>query len=190
MTTGIQWTGETWNPVAGCTKVGKDDGCKSCYAIPNAVRMATNVSLYKGIAEQVDGKPEWTGRINTSDSVLEQPEKWKMPTLVFVNSMSDISHEGVPDEFIDKIYDVMEKVDRHIYQVLTKRDARMQKYVNNRYRDQEPPAHIWQGVSVETEKFYPRIRHLQETKSAIRFLSLEPMLGAMPDLHLHLDGIH
>ena len=186
MTTGIQWTGETWNPVAGCTIVS--DGCDNCYAIPNAVRMADSDPLYKGMTKQVDGIPEWTGRINTSDSVLEQPEKWKIPTLVFVNSMSDIFHIGVPDEFIDKIYDVMEKVDRHIYQVLTKRDARMQKYVNKRYRDQKPPEHIWHGVSVETNKFYPRIRHLQETKSAIRFLSLEPMLGAMPDLPLY--GIH
>lgn len=183
----ISWTGETWNPIAGCTKVSA--GCDNCYAIPEAIRMAANplFAHYNGTAEMVDGNPEWTGKINTSDKALGYPEKLKQPTLIFVNSMSDIFHEDVPTEFIDKIYDVMEKFDRHIYQVLTKRDAGMKKYVNARYADRDPPKHIWHGVSVETANLYPRIRRLQETKSAIRFLSLEPLLGPLPDLPL--DGI-
>ena len=185
--TGIDWTEKTWNPVAGCKRVSR--GCNNCYAMATAVRLeAMDRPIYRGTTKKEKGRTDWTGHINTSDEALERPGSWKKPTIIFVNSMSDLFHEDVPRDFIDKVYEVMETVDRHVYQVLTKRSAGMREYLNARYQGREPPEHIWHGVSVEANDLYPRIRHLRETNSAVRFLSLEPLLGPMSNLPL--DGIH
>ena len=107
--------------------------------------------------------------------------------MIFVNSMSDLFHKRVDRRFIDRVFEVMESVDRHIYQILTKRSSLMKTYLTHRYADRPPPRHIWCGVSVEDESSCARIRHLRATPAAIRFLSMEPLLG--PIENLHLDGI-
>lgn len=186
--TNIEWTDMTWNTLGGCTKVGP--GCDNCYAAYQSVwQEGLGTSLYRGVAERINGHYEWTGKITfASDEVLAKPLHIKRPHLIFVNSMSDLFHKNVPRDFRDRVYDVMEHADWHIFQVLTKRSTIMRDYVNRRYRDREPPKHIWHGITCENSDMYSRIEHLQKTKSAIRFLSLEPLLSPLPDLPL--DGIH
>ena len=171
----IEWTEVTWNPVTGCTKL--TPGCDNCYAARFAERFRNTL-----------GHPYEQGfDLRLHESRLEAPLKWKKPRTVFVNSMSDLFHVGVPTGYVDRVFDVMEEAGRHTFQVLTKRSGRMQKYMTRRYRDRLPPAHIWMGVSVEDSPRRSRIRHLQGTPAAIRFLSLEPLLG--PLLHLDLAAI-
>ncbi len=139
--TGIEWTEKTWNPVAGCKRVS--DGCDNCYAMATAARLeAMHRPIYAGTTTKEDGRTAWTGDINTSDKALERPGKWKTPTIIFVNSMSDLFHEDVPPDFIDKVYDVMETVDRHVYQVLTKRSSGRSAPVPP-HRASARPAALW-----------------------------------------------
>lgn len=136
MSTKIEWTqnGETWNPIAGCSKVS--DGCKNCYAIKDAHRLAGHpnpkiAAKYEGTTKIENGKMNWTGRINlASEDVLLQPMRWTRPRKIFVNSMSDLFHESVPDEWIDKIFAVMALSPQHTFQILTKRAGRMKEYFN------------------------------------------------------------
>lgn len=138
MSTKIEWTdqGETWNPIAGCSKIS--DGCKNCYAIKDAVRLSGNpnpkiADKYRGTTKTDNGKMNWTGQINlASDDVLTQPIRWTRPRKIFVNSMSDLFHENVPDEWIDKIFAVMALSPQHIFQILTKRPERMRSYLLGR----------------------------------------------------------
>ncbi len=134
--TKIEWTEETWNPTTGCTKVS--EGCKFCYAEAMAKRL------------QAMGMPGYENgfKFSLMPERLEQPFKKKKPTKYFVNSMSDLFHEEMPDEFLDKIFDVIEKTPRHIYQVLTKRDKRMAKYFKNK----PVPKNVWLGVTAENKK--------------------------------------
>src|ERR1700750_2825921 len=133
----IEWTDATWNPVTGCTKITV--GCDNCYAERFSER-------WRGIPghsfEQGFDLILRPGR-------LTQPLAWKRPRMIFVNSMSDLFHKKVPTEFIDRVFDTMEKADWHVFQVLTKRSSLMRDYLRRRYRDSPPPAHIWLGVSVE-----------------------------------------
>ncbi len=168
----IEWTDATWNPVTGCTKVGP--GCDNCYAERFAER-------WRGTA----GHPYEQGfDLKLWPSRLEQPAAWKRPRMIFVNSMSDLFHKDIDRSHIDKVFDAMEKADWHVYQILTKRSSLMQKYVAKRYRDGPVPRHIWLGVSVEDAAHKGRIAHLQKINSAARFISFEPLLGAIGPVDL------
>lgn len=184
----IEWTDATWNPTTGCTKVS--DGCDHCYAHKLAhERLAV---LYSGQL------PVLPTPANIADPFslrlwpkrLKQPASWRKPRIVFVNSMSDLFHVDVPDAFVRQVFEVMLKVDRHIYQVLTKRPSRAVRFFRmNRdlFPDGRIPGHIWMGTSVEDQKVAYRVDHLRELPAEIRFLSCEPLLGG---LQLDLSGIH
>lgn len=168
----IEWTDSTWNPVTGCTKITA--GCDNCYAERFAER-------WRG----TDGHPFEHGfDLMLRPERLSQLRKWKRSRMVFVNSMSDLFHKGVPTDFVDQVFDAMEEADWHIYQVLTKRSPRMRDYLNRRYRDAPPPSHIWTGVSVEDFRGASRIEHLRQSTSAVRFLSVEPLIGPVGDVNL------
>jgi len=189
--TAIEWTDRTWNPVTGCTKVSP--GCDNCYA--------------ENIARRFNGSKAFPNGFDVTlhEDRIDQPYRWKKPARVFVNSMSDLFHQDVPDLFITKVFDVMEANPQHTFQVLTKRHARMRSFVQQREaqrreyaakfddcpteamrnspaaqraRAAKPPANIWLGVSVEDQKRADlRIPALLETPAAVRFLSCEPLLG-------------
>ena len=174
--TAIEWTDATWNPVTGCTKISA--GCDHCYAERFAER-------FRGVR----GHPFEHGfDLTLRPERLGQPVSWRRPRMIFVNSMSDLFHKNVPREFIDSVFDAMERADWHVFQVLTKRSSRLREYVNARYMDGTSPAHIWMGVSVEDGTKLSRVRHLGDTAAQVRFLSLEPLIG--PIAGLRLDRIH
>ena len=175
-TTAIEWTDATWNPVTGCTKVGA--GCDHCYAERFAER-------WRGVAGHAY---ERGFDVQLRPERLARPLGWRRPRRVFVNSMGDLFHKRVPRAFVDEVFAVMEAADRHVFQLLTKRSSRMRDYVNARYRRRPPPAHLWLGVSIEDETKRARAQHLRAATAAVRFLSLEPLLGPLPALDL--DGIH
>ncbi len=165
----IEWTEATWNPVTGCTKISP--GCKHCYAERMAKRL------------EAMGSPAYSNgfRVTLHEEALQRPRQWKKPKLIFVNSMSDLFHERVPLEFILDVFDVMASCPWHTFQILTKRASRLLE-MNSLLTW---PPNVWMGVSVESVEYYERIRLLSQTGSAIRFLSLEPLLGRMRDLPLH-----
>ena len=165
--TAIEWTDSTWNPVTGCTKVSR--GCDNCYAERFAER-------FRGVS----GHPFEMGfDLQLRDERLSQPLRWRRPRRIFVNSMSDLFHKDVPWDFVDRVFDVMEQADWHIFQVLTKRSSLMRDYLRGRYGGTLVPAHIWCGVSVEDRAALVRVRHLQESPVAVRFLSIEPLLESV-----------
>lgn len=157
----IEWTEQTWNPTTGCTKVSP--GCKHCYAETMAARLtAMGASGYQN-----------GFKLTLQPSRLEQPLKRKKPTTYFVNSMSDLFHEEVPDDFLDDVFDVIRATPQHTYQILTKRAERLPEYFSER----DCPDNVWLGVSVEDRKHgIPRIQHLQQVDAKIRFLSVEPLI--------------
>ena len=161
----IEWTEATWNPIRGCTKVS--DGCKHCYAETFAER-------FRG----VKGHPYEQGfDLRLVPEKLAEPLRWRNPKMIFVNSMSDLFHENVPDDYIAAVAKVMVTANWHTYQVLTKRSDRLQKLLNNSLRFAANQEHIWWGVSVENCKYgLPRIENLQNTDATMRFLSVEPLL--------------
>ena len=164
----IEWTETTWNPVTGCTKISY--GCKHCYAERMSKRLqAMGMEKYRRGFEVV-----------VHDSVLQEPLKWKNPTLVFVNSMSDLFHKAVPTEFVQSVFGVMNQASQHTFQVLTKRPGRV-KQIDARL-DWAP--NIWLGTSIESEKWLHRLERLKSTGARTKFLSLEPLLGPLPDLDL------
>jgi protein gp37 len=169
--TGIEWTESTWNPVRGCTKVSP--GCKHCYAETFAER-------WRGIP----GHPYEQGfDLRLVPEKLEEPLRWKSPRLIFVNSMSDLFHEEVPFSFIEQVFNAMERAHWHTFQVLTKRAERLSELASRL----PWPENVWQGVSVESDRYLGRIAKLRTVPAAVRFLSLEPLLGPLPDLPL--DGV-
>jgi protein gp37 len=167
-TSSIEWTQATWNPVTGCMKVSP--GCKHCYAERFSKRLRA-----MGVAKYSNGF-----EVTVHEDALMIPLGWKKPRRIFVNSMSDLFHEDVPVEFIQKVFAVMEKAYWHQFQVLTKRSERLLEL--------DPlihwPNNVWMGVSVEEEKFAYRIDDLRRTGGRIKFLSLEPLLGPLPSLDL------
>jgi protein gp37 len=170
--TAIEWTDATWNPVTGCTKVSP--GCDNCYAERFSER-------FRG----VPGHPFESGfDLTLRPERLSQPLEWKKPRMIFVNSMSDLFHKEVPQSHICRVFDIMEKADWHIYQVLTKRSSLLRKFINGRYPNDKAPSHMWFGVSVENDKALSRISHLQRTNAGIRFLSIEPLIGPIEKLNL------
>lgn len=124
--TSIQWTDKTWNPVRGCSVVSP--GCVNCYAMKQAHRFSSEGKAYAGLTKQTSAGPQWTGRVALAENQLLEPLKWKHPTRVFVNSMSDLFHESMPDEWIDQVFAVMALSTQHTFQILTKRANRMRAY--------------------------------------------------------------
>lgn len=184
----IEWTDATWNPTTGCTKVS--EGCDHCYAHKLAhERLATLYSRQLPVIRTAENEADpfsvrlWPKR-------LDQPASWRKPRIVFVNSMSDLFHADVPDAFVRQVFEVMLKVDRHVYQVLTKRPSRAVRFFGL-HQDLFPsgriPEHIWMGTSVESQSVAYRVAHLKKVPAAVRFLSCEPLLGP---LQLDLSGIH
>lgn len=169
----IEWTEHTWNPVTGCTKLSP--GCKHCYAETMARRLQA-----MGAHGYEDGF-----KLTLHPVRIDQPRQRKRPTTYFVNSMSDLFHEDVPDAFIDQVVDVIRETPHHTYQVLTKRADRLAQYFAKRHC----PINMWLGVSVEDRKYgVPRIAELRKVKAAVRFLSVEPLLEDVGKLNL--AGIH
>ena len=169
--TGIEWTDATWNPVSGCTKVTR--GCDHCYAERIAER-------FRG----VKGHPFENGfDLTLRPHKLREPLSWRSPRRIFVNSMSDLFHKDVPKEFTDRVFDTMEEAHWHVFQVLTKRSSLLRRYVNERYV-RDAPSHIWLGVSVEDRSALVRIKHLQQARAAVRFISFEPLLENLDALDL------
>jgi protein gp37 len=164
----IEWTESTWNPVTGCTKVSP--GCKHCYAERMANRLqAMGQSNYRNGFE-----------LTLQPQALELPLGWRKPQTIFVNSMSDLFHTGVPLEYIRRVFDVMRRAHWHTFQILTKRSDRLAEL--DHQVDWQP--NIWMGVSVESEPYTFRIDHLRRTQAQVKFLSLEPLLGPLPALNL------
>jgi len=168
----IEWTEATWNPLTGCTKISP--GCKHCYAERMALRL------------QAIGQPNYVNgfRLTMHEQALELPLSWRKPQIVFVNSMSDLFHPDVPLIFIQKTFEAMRRAWWHTFQVLTKRSERLLEL--------KPalnwPDNVWMGVSVENRDYVFRLDHLRQTSARVKFLSLEPLLGPLPNLDLH--GIH
>jgi protein gp37 len=168
LSTSIEWTDSTWNPVTGCTKISS--GCTNCYAERMALRL------------QAMGNPSYTNGFSVTihEDILNLPLKWKKPQTIFVNSMSDLFHEDIPIEFILSVFNVMRRADWHRYQILTKRSERMLKL------SPRLPwgSHIWMGVTVEDKTYAYRIEHLRRTSAKVKFLSLEPLLSSVSNIAL------
>lgn len=177
LNTKIEWTDVTWSPVTGCTKVST--GCKHCYAERQWPRLAAPGQPYAGRAfSDVQCHPER----------LEQPLHWRKPRRVFVNSMSDLFHEDVPDAFIDEIFGVMWEAKEHTFQILTKRADRMRDYMSRHELMMRYLPHVWLGISAENqETAEERIPPLLETPAAARFVSLEPLLGPIDLTDMVID---
>ena len=168
LTSSIEWTESTWNPLTGCTKLSL--GCKNCYAERLSLRL-----------EKMGNRNYSNGfNVTMHEHVLDLPLRWNKPQTIFVNSMSDLFHEDVPDSFIFRVFDVMRQANWHLFQVLTKRSERLLHLD----RQLQWMPHIWMGVSVENNDYKFRIDHLRNTGAKTKFLSLEPLLGPMPDLNL------
>ena len=173
----IEWTDATWNPVRGCTKISP--GCKHCYAEVFAER-------FRG----VKGHPYEQGfDLRLVPEKLGEPLRWRTPKMVFVNSMSDLFHDAVPEDYIEAVANVMVRANWHTYQVLTKRSKRLAKLLSTRLRFAACAPHIWWGVSVEDKRYgVARIPDLQSAPAAVRFLSIEPLLEDLGPLEL--QNIH
>jgi len=175
----IEWTEATWNPVVGCTVLSP--GCTNCYAMRMAARLeAMGQPKYSGVTRRSGGRSKWNGRINLDHGSLEIPKRWKAGRMIFVNSMSDLFHEKVPLEFIKAVFATMVDTPQHTYQVLTKRAHRADELAG----ELPWPKHIWLGVSVENAEYVDRIDRLCRTPAAVKFLSLEPLLGPLDNLSL------
>jgi protein gp37 len=168
--TSIEWTEATWNPVTGCSKVSP--GCAHCYAETLSLRFKWSPKPWLPVhaSENVVLHPER----------LEQPFRWRAPRVIFVNSMSDLFHELVPLSFIRRVFDVMTRADRHVFQILTKRHERLAALAPRL----SWPENVWMGVSVENRRWIERADRLRQVPAAVRFISAEPLLGPLDDLAL------
>lgn len=184
----IEWTDSTWNPVTGCTRVS--DGCDNCYALTLAHTRLQGTYLKRLPVLDTPANRTDPFAVRLWPERLNQPERWKDPRIIFVNSMSDLFHHHVPDKYVRAIFEVMLRADWHIYQVLTKRPSRALRFCemnSDLLPDGEVPAHIWIGTSVEDQKVEHRVRQIRQLPAAVRFLSCEPLIGR---LDLDLDDIH
>jgi protein gp37 len=193
----IEWTDATWNPTTGCDRVSP--GCANCYALDLAARL----KRMGAPAYQRDGDPKTSGPgfgLTLHPDKLDLPLRWRSPRRVFVNSMSDLFHPEVPDEFVDRVWDVMGRAHWHTFQVLTKRPERMRDWavardIETSWRLIPPPdgtawvtPNVWVGTSIENDRWASRADALRETPAAVRFLSCEPLLGPLPSLDLYGIG--
>lgn len=202
MTTAIQWTDETWNPTVGCDQVSP--GCDHCYA------KTLHDMRHRAVLNGKRLHPQYAAPFETVQLMrdrLTKPLSWRRPRRVFVNSVSDLFHKDIPDEFIDEVFAVMAIANRHTFQVLTKRAGRMRSYLNDPMRleniyaqwhsfsgsapavDAWPLPNVWCGVSVENRPTSSRIHVLRETQAAVRFVSFEPLLESVTP-GLSLKGIN
>lgn len=168
----IEWTEMTWNPVTGCTKISQ--GCKRCYAERMAKRLTAMGSERYRNGFKVTLHPD----------LLDVPRRWRQPRAVFVNSMSDLFHEDIPLEYIQRVFATMRECPQHTFQVLTKRSERLAAMAGQIAW----PRNVWMGVSVENARVMSRIHDLRTVPAAVRFLSLEPLIGPLEELPL--EGIH
>jgi protein gp37 len=164
----IEWTESTWNPVTGCSKVSP--GCANCYAEAMAKRLKAmgNPSYFNGF------------EVTCHERMLELPLSWNKPRVVFVNSMSDLFHEEIPLEFVQQVFSTMREAEQHTFQVLTKRSERLVELAD----DIEWPENVWMGVSIENSDYIYRLDHLREVSAAVKFISFEPLLGPVGDAGL------
>jgi protein gp37 len=183
--TSIEWTDATWNPVAGCAVLTA--GCTNCYAMRMAARLeAMGQAKYSGLTRRSGGRAVWTGKIRMDEKLLAVPLSWRLPRKVFVNSMSDLFHDSVPEEFIRRVWDVMAETPRHTYQILTKRPARMAEILSGSGFSVLP--NVWLGTSIEDGRVLFRLDEIRKVPAAIRFVSLEPLIGSVAAGDL--SGIH
>lgn len=188
----IEWTQLTWNPVVGCRKVSA--GCANCYAERMARRLAAmaraarargaNPGRTANYESVVDARGRWTGSVFLDDEAVADPLSWRLPRTVFVNSMSDLFHEDVPLDFVRRVFATMNACPQHTFQVLTKRPHRAAAWS----RELDWSRNIWLGTSVENAEVFDRITDLRRTGAAVKFLSIEPLLGPLP--RLPLAGVH
>lgn len=177
----IEWTNATWNPIAGCSVISP--GCTNCYAMRMAARLqAMGQEKYLGTTRRSGQRVVWTGRVRLDENSLSQPLKWKRPKRIFVNSMSDLFHDAVPVDFVNRIWSVMEKSPQHTFQILTKRPARMSEILRSTNLPVLP--NVWLGTSVENRDWLCRISDLRTVPAAVRFISFEPLLGSLGQLNL------
>jgi protein gp37 len=182
--TAIGWTEATWNPTTGCDRVSA--GCDNCYAL----KMAGRLKLMGSGKYQRDGDPRTSGPgfgLTVHPSALGQPIRWTRPRFIFVNSMSDLLHARAPVSFVTDVWGVMAQTPRHTYQVLTKRPERLARVLAQVHQAlglEEPLPNVWVGTSIELDEHVRRADHLRAAPAAIRFLSLEPLLGPLPSLDL------
>lgn len=200
----IEWTHATWNPITGCSVVSP--GCTNCYAMKLAGTRLRDQTRYKGLTVDSKAGPVWNGEVRFIEEVLMTPLHWRKPRMIFVNSMSDLFHENLPDEVLDKIFAVMALCPQHTFQVLTKRAERMKNYCNKfgnvaAVLDRKmipmsvaagavskawPLPNVWLGVSCEDQvRADERIPHLLQTPAAVRFISAEPLLGPIDLTNIH-----
>lgn len=182
MTSKIEWTDETWNPVTGCTKVSA--GCAHCYA----ERMARRLAGRCGYPEAPDHF-----KVTLHPKRLDQPLHWKKPRMVFVCSMGDLFHEDVPDEYIDRVWSKFYECPQHTFQVLTKRPERMYQWLVNELHNWRPLPNVWLGVTAENQTTADeRIPVLLQIPAAVRFVSIEPMLGPVDlrSIHQRVDSVN
>ncbi|MCA9250445.1 MAG: phage Gp37/Gp68 family protein [Phycisphaerales bacterium] len=184
----IEWTESTWNPVMGCRKVSA--GCANCYAERMAKRLAAmakadfatgrNPGKKAAYLQVINRQGRWNGDVYLDYSSVEAPLSWQTPRVVFVNSMSDLFHEDVPNDFIDTVFDVMNRSSQHTFQLLTKRPERAAEYSHRLVWS----PNIWMGTSVENAAVTQRIHDLRRTHASTKFLSVEPLIGPIPRLPL------
>ncbi|HMY88545.1 MAG TPA: phage Gp37/Gp68 family protein [Microthrixaceae bacterium] len=205
MSTNIEWTDETWNPIVGCSKVSP--GCDNCYAVGTVHRGLAE--QHRGLTVRAEGATDWTGEVRVVESMMDRPLRWTKPRRIFVNSLSDLFHPGVSDETIARIFAVMALAPQHTFQVLTKRPQRMAdmlstmlfwKVVASHCADDQTASlswpyrtaianhqglpNVWLGVSIESDRYAFRAAHLRRTPAAVRWISAEPLLGPLPSLDL------
>lgn len=205
MSTNIEWTDETWNPIVGCSKVSP--GCDNCYAVGTVHRGLAE--QHRGLTVRAEGATDWTGEVRVVESMMDRPLRWTKPRRIFVNSLSDLFHPDVSDETIARIFTVMALAPQHTFQVLTKRPQRMADMLSTRlfwkvvashcaddqtaslswpYRtaiaNHQGLPNVWLGVSIESDRYAFRADHLRRTPAAVRWISAEPLLGPLPSLDL------
>jgi protein gp37 len=188
--TSIEWTDATWNPVAGCTVLTA--GCTNCYAMRMAARLdAMGTKKYRGLTRKSGKRAVWTGKIRLDPTSLDVPKAWSRPRKVFVNSMSDLFHDDVPVEFIAQVWAVMKETPRHTYQILTKRPERMAEVLAAAPFEILP--NVWLGTSIEDGRVLHRLDAIRRVPTAVRFVSLEPLIGSvaagdLTDIHWAIVG--
>lgn len=183
MSSGISWTDEMWSIVTGCTKVSP--ACDHCYALTLSATKLAKIGHYQGVAERTGAGPEWTGLVRTHPDRLDIPSHWRKPRRVFVAGMADLFHPDVPTEFVLDTWEAMSRAPRHQFQVLTKRPQRMAAFAwGLAMQSVWPLLNVWAGTTIESDAYVWRANHLRATPSAVRWLSLEPLLDPLPSLDL------
>ncbi len=181
----IEWTDATWNPVAGCRVLSA--GCSNCYAMRMAARLqAMKHPSYLGTTRKSGNRHIWTGKTHLLEHTLDIPLTWKKPRLVFVNSMSDLFQDNIPFEYVERVWETMEKAKLHTFQILTKQPERMAKFLS--LRKKPTLENVWLGTSVEDHQVTHRIADLKRCNASVRFISFEPLIGpvGIMDLsHIH-----